>query len=749
MAADSEVRNPVGLVNSPTRMQWRFAKDRMAAMLVRVGGMSVIFAVTLIFFYLLWIVLPLFKGASMDEAGQYPLPGSPDRASLLWSIEEQAEVGLRVSADGRLVFFELDSGAVRQTHDLGVELSAASEVDQAKGLFAVLATDGRVQLLRQRYVSSYPGSGQRIITPRLEFPYGDEGLELAPGSALAVRDSSDTLTLGAVNGTTLMLKRYAKSTSFLDDSISLEETANLVLSLPRAIDQIIIEPLQEWLYAFNYASGEIYFYDIRRLPAAVLVETLSSGADTRLTAATLLAGGISLITASSDGRLRQWFPLRDAQGSYRLRQIRSFARSGQGPVRALLAEHSRRGFMSLGESGAVGVYYATSERRLMQRRWDGLAWQGGAVAPRAKRMLLESDRGRVHVIALDNEHPEVSWKALWGKIWYESYPGPDYIWQSSAANSDFEPKFSLSPLSFGTLKAAFYAMLFAVPLAIGGAIFTAYFMSPQLRQMVKPTIEVMEALPTVILGFLAGLWLAPFVENYLPGIFLLLVFVPLAMPITGWLWGRLPSRLRQGIRPGWEPVILILPLVLAGGLALLLSKPLELAWFGGSMPHWLDNTLGIDFDQRNSLVVGLAMGFAVIPTIFSIAEDAIFSVPKQLTQGSLALGASPWQTLVRVVLPTASPGIFSALMIGMGRAVGETMIVLMATGNTPIMDFNIFEGFRTLSANIAVEMPESEVGSTHFRILFLAGLVLFLFTFAFNTVAEVVRQRLRVKYSNL
>ncbi|MGB1558652.1 MAG: ABC transporter permease subunit, partial [Oceanococcaceae bacterium] len=149
------------------------------------------------------------------------------------------------------------------------------------------------------------------------------------------------------------------------------------------------------------------------------------------------------------------------------------------------------------------------------------------------------------------------------------------------------------------------------------------------------------------------------------------------------------------------------------------------------------------------LVVGLAMGFAVIPTIFSIAEDAVFGVPKSLSQGSLALGATPWQTLTRVVLPTASPGIFSALMIGLGRAVGETMIVLMATGNTPIMDFNIFEGFRTLSANIAVEMPESEVGSTHFRILFLAGLVLFLFTFVFNTLAEVVRQRLRSKYSNL
>jgi phosphate transport system permease protein len=180
-----------------------------------------------------------------------------------------------------------------------------------------------------------------------------------------------------------------------------------------------------------------------------------------------------------------------------------------------------------------------------------------------------------------------------------------------------------------------------------------------------------------------------------------------------------------------------------------LSHPIEQAFFNGDMRGWLSSELGIGFDQRNALVVGLAMGFAVIPTIFSITEDAVFSVPKHLSYGSLALGATPWQTLVRVVILTASPGIFSAVMIGLGRAVGETMIVLMATGNTPVMDFSIFQGMRTLSANIAVEMPESEVDSTHYRVLFLAALVLFGVTFIFNTLAEIVRQRLRVKYSSL
>jgi phosphate transport system permease protein len=180
-----------------------------------------------------------------------------------------------------------------------------------------------------------------------------------------------------------------------------------------------------------------------------------------------------------------------------------------------------------------------------------------------------------------------------------------------------------------------------------------------------------------------------------------------------------------------------------------IGHPIEAAFFNGDMPNWVSNELGWDYEQRNSLVVGIAMGFAVIPTIFSIAEDAVFSVPKHLTTGSLALGATPWQTLFNVVLLTASPGIFSAIMVGMGRAVGETMIVLMATGNTAVMDLSIFTGFRTLSANIGVEMPEAAVGTTHYRLLFFSALVLFAFTFAVNTVAELIRQRLREKYSSL
>jgi phosphate transport system permease protein len=153
--------------------------------------------------------------------------------------------------------------------------------------------------------------------------------------------------------------------------------------------------------------------------------------------------------------------------------------------------------------------------------------------------------------------------------------------------------------------------------------------------------------------------------------------------------------------------------------------------------------------QRNALVVAIGMSFAIIPLIFTIADDALSSVPEHLRSASLGAGATPWQTAVRVIVPAAASGLFSAVMIGLGRAVGETMIVLMAAGNTPLIGWNVFNGFQTLSAAIATELPEAARGSTHYRVLFLAALALFAMTFVLNTVAELVRQRFRRRAHDL
>jgi phosphate transport system permease protein len=418
-------------------------------------------------------------------------------------------------------------------------------------------------------------------------------------------------------------------------------------------------------------------------------------------------------------------------------------------ISAIAPEHFRKGFAAGDEQGNVGLYYATSQRRFFVEPVAGSAIDMLAFTPRANGLLIGDRGGGIATAIIRNEYPEISFHSLWQKVWYEGYQQPEFLWQSSAATSDFEPKFSLSPLTFGTLKAAFYAMLISIPLAILGAIYAAYFMSASLRTVVKPSIEIMEALPTVILGFLAGLWLAPLTDNNLPAVLLCFAVIPLFILLGAFVWRQLPAALTQRVAPGWEAALLLPVVILAIWFCFQIGHPIEVALFNGDMPNWLSNELGITYEQRNSLVVGIAMGFAVTPTIFSIAEDAIFQVPRHLTSGSLALGATPWQTLTRVVLLTASPGIFSAVMIGLGRAVGETMIVLMATGNTAVMDLSIFTGFRTLSANIGVEMPEAAVGSTHYRLLFLSALVLFVFTFAVNTVAELVRHRLREKYSSI
>ncbi|QQD19808.1 ABC transporter permease subunit [Spongiibacter nanhainus] len=730
------------------RRHWRQWKDRATTATITAGGVSVLVAILLIFFYLLYEILPLFESARVEADGDYRI--AVDDRPLYLALEEQAEVALRLGEQGSVLFFDARSGAPIQRTQLDtgkVPISSFSLESEASRLMALGLEDGRVLLAQHNYRLSYH-DGQRQIRPSIDYPRGTSGVSLAqaPLSSVAVRDGDRALTMIGISAGKLVGKRWRKEENFLTGEVTLQPVALSLPTLDITADRVLVGPVQRWLYVLSN-GGEYRLIDLQS--GAVADRGRLFEHDT-LNQVRFLLGGISLMAASDRGAITQFFVVRDSDrpSGHRLQTVRHF-QSQNSELAQLLTEHRRKGFLAIGRDGQVDIFHSTAQRRLLSRQLAPKNVISAAIAPRADALLVETSGGQLYRYKLHNEHPEISWSVLWDKIWYESYPEPDYIWQSSASNNDFEPKYSFAPLAFGTLKAAFYAMLLAAPLAICGAIYTAYFMSSPLRRKVKPIIELMEALPTVILGFLAGLWLAPFIEKNLPSVFSVFLVMPMAILLTAWGWSRLPLTFRQRIPDGIHPVLLV-PVVLAVVVGcVMLSAPMEQAFFNGDMRAWLTNDLGVDFDQRNALVVGVAMGFAVIPTIFSIAEDAIFSVPKHLSYGSLALGATTWQSLVGVVLPTASPGIFSALMIGMGRAVGETMIVLMATGNTPIMDANIFEGMRTLSANIAVEIGETEVDSTHFRVLFLAAFVLFMFTFCVNTVAEVVRQRLRQRYGNL
>lgn len=737
--------------------KWRHVKDVATRYLMATGGIGVIIAIVLIAFYLLYVVLPMFKSAHIESVATYAVPESgANSKTLIYSMEEQREVGVRVNDVGQAIFFSTKNGEIRKTVNFnipaGVTISAISAGDPTEKMVGLGLSDGSVIFFQHTYEVTYPDD-VRLITPDVLFPFGEEPIQInpvgEPVKELSVQYNGEEATFAAHGSDdNIRLINIVKEESFLSDEVEITREES-VLNIDSAdIVGLKLDIEQRELYTAD-KFGNVYFYDIQNKSEPRLVQKVKAVDDgVKITALEFLAGGISILIGDSSGQIAQWFPVRDKDNNYTLEKIRTFNKQ-ESPITAIAPEFSRKGFVAIDESGELGIYHTTAHRTALLQQIDDHALRSITLSPRANAALVENDKGELQFWHFDNEHPEISFQSIWGKVWYESRDKPEYIWQSSSASSDFEPKFSLTPLAYGTFKGAFYAMLFAVPLAILGAMFTAYFMAPKMRQIVKPTIEIMEALPTVILGFLAGLWLAPFAETHLPGMFALLIFVPLSVLLAAAAWEFVPNNIKHRIPDGWEAAILMPVIILAVAFSIGISQPIENLFFGGNMPLWLSTEMGITYDQRNSLVVGFAMGFAVIPTIFSISEDAIYSVPKHLTTGSLALGATSWQTMVRVILLTASPGIFSAVMIGLGRAVGETMIVVMATGNTAIMDMSIFEGFRAMSANIAVEMPETEVDSTHYRILFLGALVLFGITFFFNTIAEVVRQRLRTKYSSL
>ena len=679
--------------------QWRKVKDVLMRRIVQFGGVSVIIAIALIFVFLLSVVYPLFQAPSTQQIANYVVPGDANSETLYLAIEEQAEIGMRLSNTGEVLFFDVQNGDILKQHTLPISadnpIKSYRVLNETLGIIVVGLQSGDLLFFRHHYQLEFTDT-RRIIHPKLSYPFGEELFNVVDGPLFkfGIGENEDSISIMAhTNNNRIFFKYFEKESSFLDDEVTLVPSDAIPLNPIANVLGVLVNPEQEWAYVLD-RTGSLQTFDIRNKNKPSLQENVQVTMDGVVpTSLAYLTGGISLLIGDSAGNLSQWFKVR-SKGNlpFTLTKIREFE-VGSSPVITIVAEQLRKGVIAATEAGKIKLLYTTSERDLLSFSADDRAIDQLAVAPRADIFMAENDTGKVKVWHINNHHPESSMQALWGKIWYEDYLQPDYIWQSSSASSDFEPKFSLVPLTFGTIKAAFYAMLFAMPLAICGAIFTAYFMAPRMRGVVKPTIEIMEALPTVILGFLAGLWLAPYVELHLPGVFSVFLLAPLGVILVALLWWNLPARWKMYIPDGWQAAILIIPIIVITWICLSVSPYVERWLFDGDIRIWMNESLGIGFDQRNALIIGIAMGFAVIPTIFSIAEDAIFSVPKHLTSGSLALGATPWQSLVRVVLPSASPGIFSAVMIGFGRAVGETMIVLMATGNTPVMDFSIFQGY--------------------------------------------------------
>jgi len=650
----------------------------------------------------------------------------------------------------------MDTGAWisrMQPEDLGEARITSAYRGGPNGLLALGTDDGRLLRARVDFRVTF-NEGRRIITPSLSsegaVALGTTGEALCGvtyrqdgdrRSALAAITDSGRLVVAAVTVQRGPMGGGVERVYRHDLTEEIEGTPTALVTDGSGMNLLV-----------GTNRGEIYWYDISRAGSEPrrLQRFAAAEGGGAITALDFALGDVSLLVGDAAGHVSTWSAARlSGPNSVKAYQRIHRLKSHQASVTRASPSGRDKQFLTADASGVVALHHMTSEQTFFQLRVSRETAVAVAFTPKADGLLVLSGAGELTHYRLSNPHPEVTVGTLFGKVWYEGYDAPEYVWQSSGGTDEFEPKLSVVPLAFGTAKGTLYAMLFALPLAVLAAIYTSEFAGPGVRSVVKPVVELMASLPSVILGFLAGLWLAPLLEDHVTSVLLLFPLVPSVVIGASWIWSRLPGRIVNAL-PGGEVLYLLVPVTVgAVWMAFLLGPVVERWVFGGDFQRWLLGAAGTRYDQRNSVVVGFAMGFAVVPIIYTICEDALSSVPAHLRAGSMALGATPWQTAVRVVLPTASPGIFSAAMIGFGRAVGETMIVLMATGNTPITDWSIFNGMRTLAANIAVEIPEAPHEGTLYRVLFLSGLLLAAVTFLVNTVAEVVRQRLRERYSRI
>lgn len=736
--------------------------DAFMTLFVKAGGFLVITAVLGIFLFIFAQIWPLFRSASVKEMKSVAL-GSGDFKIL--GMDEWGELPFVLDDAGTLHFVDLAGNGTIEERPVPLsepaEITALEWLPEKSQIIAGSA-DGRFCVIDLKYTRDF-AAGNRVRAELKPGPWFRIGPETARVVRIAYNDGpSRKLAAAILDNAGVPEIRAAvmnqKRTLMGAGPLAIGKTFNLTAEVHGKPARILINQAADSM-VINSEEGEVdYFYlSGEDLALRQRFYPFENSTDRRIASMDYLLGDVSLVFTNPAGENRIWSLFVPPGGSERL-----FGQTKNFPALAGGAEFfsnslRNKGFL-IGSGKQVSLRYGTTEAVRWQQT---LPYEVvlGALSGKNDRILLLDREGKLHVFQLDDPHPEASWRALFGKIWYEGQSGPSFTWQSTGGSVNFEPKLSLVPLIIGTLKGTLYAMVFAVPIALLSAIYTSQFLHPSIRRVVKPSMEIMASLPSVVLGFLAALWLAPILDTRVPSVLCVLVLVPAGAALAGWALSMLPIRQRRHLRPGFEFVILAPVVLLLTWLGWHLGPLLEQVAFVVTDPstgtkiadfrRWWPEVTGTPFEQRNSLVVGFAMGFAVIPIIFTISEDAMSNVPQALRSGALALGASRWQTAWMVVLPTAIAGIFSAMMIGLGRAVGETMIVVMATGNTPIMDFNIFSGMRTLSANIAVELPEAPHHSTLYRTLFLGAMVLFLLTFVINTAAEILRQHLREKFKTV
>ncbi|GGO67202.1 phosphate ABC transporter permease [Bowmanella pacifica] len=666
----------------------------------------------MLIWHLLYVTIPLLQSPSLQPGAVWQLP--KEQVLLLEDLQQERALITR-AADCQLGFFQVQqeqgAGLSALKH---VPISCQTQV-KAKhylgGRFLfMLGNDGMLRVERLTRVG-----GQVLREPQMSLflPNLPGGLNKEHWQ---VALSEDWLGIAVKNAEHWQLYWASRQ-----NPAQLTEVKLPASSVPTLLPSVRT--------AVQLNAQGLVFSDTRNTYEAPLSQS----------AGDILAfpGDKAFLLNYADGRVEKWSAFNQG-GVFRFRPI--YALQDPFSLQQLQMAQGKDLGVLLGEQGQLRLFLSSTGETILRTQ----------VAPDAEGIWLVDDRlyvwgpQSVQQWRVSNLSSIVSFERLWQRVWYEGYAEPDYVWQSSAAEDVSQAKYSLVPLVIGSLKAAILALIIAIPLAVGAAIYTAYFVPARLRNWLKPGIELLEAVPSVVIGFIAAIWLIPIVEDYLLGMLIFLLMLPLCLLALAMVQQPLSRGLSIQWQSGWELLLLVpVVLLLAWGAFVLGGEAQNWLWPDGWFPGQ-DN-----HSSKNALVVALALGIAIVPSIYSLAEDAIFEVPGHLRQASFALGATRAQTLRRVVLVAAYPGIFSSIILGLSRAFGETMIVLMVTGNTPVADWDIFAGMRSLTANIAIELPESEVNSIHYRVLFFTALLLFGFTFVINTLAELVRGRLRKHYQSV
>jgi phosphate transport system permease protein len=826
--------------------------------MITLGGAGTIVAVATIFAFLVSVVVPLFRDAQVEAQPTVAARAGDVAPIAQMAVDENQSLAWRLRTDATLEVFGVADGQVLSSRSLLADGDpTAWDVDLGGSTIALGRDDGTVHLAEVVFAIE-PMQADDVPDAIRALPPGETA---ADGEALYERLEQDRfrrtrvevvaqrplggggtpvvrlchalgarrtlLTVLRADGSLRRLEARHRHNLMTDEITTEVETIELPLPLPAGgalPTHLVQSDLGDAITAI-WDDGHALRIDARDPDAPYVAETLDLTPEpgVEVTAVRQLLGATTLIVGDSEGRVRGWFLTRPDARSTVQRLTPAHALEPRGSAVTALSPSQRNRLFAMGlADGRVLLAHMTSAEVLAELHGADARVDALVLAPRNDGLLAEVG-GALHRWRTSAPHAETTPSSLFLPVWYEGASEARHTWQSSSGTDDFEPKLGLWPLIFGTLKAGLYSLFFAVPIALLAAIYTSEFMSPRAKARIKPLIEVMASLPSVVLGFLAAIVIAPAVEDIVPETLTAFVTVPFALMLGARLWQLLPQpavlRLAGLPRFVGMAVAILAGLVLAGWLGPVVERVL----WAGDIRAWLDGqvgdaaggwilvtlplafvavalanrrflaplvrrvsedwsrsraactdlvlfvvTLGVviglsrlladgvgavgldarevflgTYVQRNAMVVGFLIGFAVIPIMYTLAEDALSAVPDHLRAASLAAGATRWQTAVRVVVPTAMSGLFSAVMIGVGRVVGETMIVLMAAGNTPVLDLNMFNGFRTLSATIAVELPEAVQGGTLYRVLFFSALTLFAMTFVINTVAEVVRLRFR------